>query len=175
LLGEGPYYEESLERLRFVDIRKQQIHSVCITDPSSLVTVQLEEPVAVTANISGCDPSEKILVALKYGIAILDRKTDEIKYIASFTSSKDERVRSNDGAVDPSGRFWIGTMTDFGLGEIRTEGKHDQPTSHGIPVEQSMFNSSCIVFLTSYQDHCFDLAEKKQLRRFCQISRSPIQ
>lgn len=126
-LGEGPYYEKATNTLRWVDIINQRVHTVSLTDgPESVRTIQLDTPVGVTADVEGVDPQEKILVGIKYGIALLDRKTGKYEYIARFSSADgqdNERLRSNDGAVDPHGRFWLGNMTDFNKGEFQTEGK----------------------------------------------------
>ncbi|KAK0623410.1 hypothetical protein B0T14DRAFT_428495 [Immersiella caudata] len=122
-LGEGPYFEKETNTLRFVDIKKKQVHTVSLSDGSdSLRTIQLDVPVTVTANIQGHDPQEQILVGLKYGIAVLDRKTGKYEYLSKFASEDNARLRSNDGAADPHGRFWLGTMTDFGLGDFKPEG-----------------------------------------------------
>ncbi|KAK3494933.1 uncharacterized protein B0T23DRAFT_121409 [Neurospora hispaniola] len=121
-LGEGPYFEKGTQTLRFVDIKQKRLHTVLITEgPDSLKTLQLDSPIGVTANIQGQDPQEKILVALKYGIALLDRKTGQYDYLTRIGGEPD-RMRSNDGAVDPHGRFWLGTMNDFHVGEPQSEG-----------------------------------------------------
>ncbi|MBE3046331.1 SMP-30/gluconolactonase/LRE family protein [Candidatus Bathyarchaeota archaeon] len=123
-LGEGPFYEAESNTLRFVDIIQHRLHTVSLTDgPSSLTTLQLDAPVTVTADIEGVDPREKILIGVKYGLAVLDRKTGSYEYVARLREPAQERVRTNDGAADPRGRFWLGTMTDFGLGEFKPEGK----------------------------------------------------
>lgn len=82
-------------------------------------------PVGVTADIEGVDPQEKILVGGKTGLAVLDRKTGKYKYLTRFYDNKecDDRLRSNDGTVDSEGRFWIGTMNDFHVGEPQAEGE----------------------------------------------------
>jgi sugar lactone lactonase YvrE len=126
LLGEGPYYEPATNTLRFVDIKRKQLHTVDLTaGPTSLKTLQLDMPVGVTADIEGVDPSEKILVGGKSGIYVLERKTGKYKLLQRFydTEEKDERLRSNDGAVDPHGRFWIATMNDFWVGPPQAEGE----------------------------------------------------
>lgn len=129
-LGEGPYYEKATNTLRFVDIIEQRIHTVSLTDgPDSVKTLQLDSPVGVTADVEGFDPQEKILVGLKYGIALLDRKTGKYEYLTKFAAPGDEdndRLRGNDGNVDVHGRFWIGSMTDFNKGDFRAEGKLSQ-------------------------------------------------
>ncbi|KAJ4424645.1 rRNA-processing protein cgr1 [Gnomoniopsis sp. IMI 355080] len=125
-LGEGPYYEEATNSLRFVDIINKRVHSLSLTEgPDSVKTIQLDVPVTVTADVEGHDPQDKILIGAKYGIALLDRKTGKYEYLLKFAAADgqpNERLRSNDGAVDPHGRFWLGSMTDFGLGEFKTEG-----------------------------------------------------
>lgn len=133
-LGEGPYYEAATNSLRFVDIINKRVHTVSLTEgPDSVKTIQLDVPVTVTADVDGVDPQEKILIGVKYGIALLDRNTGTYEYVAKFAAADgkaDERLRSNDGAVDPHGRFWLGTMTDFGLGDIQPEGMSIFALSH---------------------------------------------
>ncbi|TDZ65004.1 putative sugar lactone lactonase YvrE [Colletotrichum trifolii] len=122
-LGEGPYYEKATNVLRFVDIKKKQIHFVNLAKgPESLRTLNLDVPVGVTADIEGVDPKDKILVGLKYGVAVLDVKSGSYEYIAKLHDAHNERTRANDGAVDPNGRFWLGSMTDFGQGDFQAEG-----------------------------------------------------
>ncbi|TQN63681.1 Cell growth-regulated protein 1 [Colletotrichum shisoi] len=122
-LGEGPYYEKAANVLRFVDIKKKQVHFVDLDrGPESLRTVQLDVPVGVTADIAGVDPADRILVGLKYGVAVLDVATGRYEYVAKLHDTDNERLRANDGAVDPHGRFWLGSMTDFGLGDFQAEG-----------------------------------------------------
>jgi sugar lactone lactonase YvrE len=125
-LGEAPYYEPATNTLRFVDVKKKQLHTVDLTaGPASLKTLQLDMPVGVTANIEGVDPQEKILVGGKSGIYILERQTGKYKLLKRYydTEENDERLRSNDGTVDPQGRFWVGTMNDFWVGEPQAEGE----------------------------------------------------
>ena len=73
-LAEGPYYEKQTNSLRFVDIKKKRLHTVNLAEgPSSVKTIQLDVPIGVTADIAGVNPAEKILVGIKYGVAVLDR------------------------------------------------------------------------------------------------------
>jgi len=123
-LGEGPYYEPATNTLRFVDIIKQQLHTVSLTEgPSSLKTQQFSEAVTVTADIEGRDPQEALLIGAKQGLAVLDRKTGKYEYVTKFNDESGDRIRSNDGIVDPNGRFWLGSMTDFNKGPFRPEGE----------------------------------------------------
>ncbi|KAI1812151.1 SMP-30/Gluconolaconase/LRE-like region-domain-containing protein [Poronia punctata] len=140
-LSEGPYYERESNSLRFVDIKKHRVHWVNLSEgPNSVTTTQLDVPVTVTADIEGVDPREKILIGVKHGIAVLDRKSGEGKYeyVARFFDNEEEgkRLRSNDGAADPNGRFWLGSMTDIGL-DLRAEG-HLHLFNPGSPKAQSI-------------------------------------
>ncbi|KAI1317724.1 hypothetical protein F5Y16DRAFT_145000 [Xylariaceae sp. FL0255] len=122
-LGEGPFHEASTNSLRFVDIKKGRVHWVDLAaEPaeSGVTTTQLDVPVGVTADIEGVDPAERILVGVKSGIAILDRKTGAYEYVARFPEPY-ERLRANDGAADPHGRFWLGSMSDIGF-DLQDEG-----------------------------------------------------
>ncbi|KAI2469248.1 SMP-30/Gluconolaconase/LRE-like region-domain-containing protein [Annulohypoxylon bovei var. microspora] len=127
-LGEGPYYEAATHHLRFVDIKKKRLHTLDLSSPdpqSAVETIQLDTPVTVTADIDGVDPRERIVVGAKHGVAVLDRRSGAYEYVLRFNSANpshdDERIRSNDGAVDPNGRFWLGSMTDIGL-DLQPEG-----------------------------------------------------
>lgn len=134
-LGEGPFYETATQTVRFVDIKKKQLHTASLAEgPSSLKTLQLDRSAGVTADIEGVDPSERIVVGFKDGVAVLDRCTGTYEVISRFSgaaaddaSRDNDRLRANDGAVDPNGRFWVGTMTDFPYGEFQPEGGHSSP------------------------------------------------
>ncbi|KAG9233327.1 hypothetical protein BJ875DRAFT_50088 [Amylocarpus encephaloides] len=124
-LGEAPYYEAEHNTLRFVDIIKKRLHTVDLhVGPRSLKTLQLDMPVGVTADVEGVDSRKKILVGGKSGVYLLDRETGKSELLRKFydTEEKDERLRSNDGAVDPEGRLWLGAMNDFWVGEPQAEG-----------------------------------------------------
>lgn len=121
-LGEGPFYEKVTDSIRFVDIKNKRIHWAPLSgDLSSVETLQLDISVGVTSNIAGVDPRERILIGIKKGVAVLDRKTGKYEILAEF-AGPNERLRGNDGAADPHGRFWFGNMTDFGFGDCQPEG-----------------------------------------------------
>lgn len=121
-LGEGPFFEKETNSIRFVDIKNKRIHWAPLSgDTASVETLQLNVSVGVTSNIAGVDPRERILIGIKNGIAVLDRKTGKYDLLAEF-AKPNERLRGNDGAADPHGRFWFGNMTDFGFGGCEPEG-----------------------------------------------------
>lgn len=125
-LGEAPYFEPATNTFRFVDIIKKQLHTVSLAaGPESLKTQTFDQAITVTADIEGVNPQEKILIGTKEGIAVLDRKSEKYEYVNRYADAGagSERVRGNDGAVDPHGRFWLGTMTDFPFGNPKPEGE----------------------------------------------------
>lgn len=123
-LAEGPFYENDSKCVRFVDIKGKRLHSVPLDGTeSSVQTWQLDVCPTVTADIEGVDPRDRILIGIKYGLAVFDRNTGSYKTLARFNDPDNERIRSNDGAADPDGNFWLGSMTDFDLGEFQPEGK----------------------------------------------------
>jgi sugar lactone lactonase YvrE len=127
-LGEAPYY--SSNKLRFVDLKKHQLHVIDLSaadPPSTLRTVQFDGPVGVTADIEGVDSAEKILIGGKRDVGIFSWATEKVEslkrfYDASEGEDWDSRMRSNDGRVDSEGRFWVGTMNDFNTGAPSPEG-----------------------------------------------------
>lgn len=122
-LGEGPIFEQATNSVRFVDIINKRLHTASLDQGiSSLKTIQLDVCPTVSADIDGIDPQEKILIGCKYGIAVLDREAGKYELVQRFNEPDNERIRSNDGAADVNGRFWIGTMTDFNLGPFQAEG-----------------------------------------------------
>lgn len=133
-LAEGPFYEKQTDALRFIDIKKKQllyVHNVSSASASESVAkrdvevIQLDVAPSVTADIEGIDPRERIVLGVKYGVALFDRNTGHYTMLINFhddPDQPDERIRANDGAADPQGRFLLGSMTDFGLGPFQPEG-----------------------------------------------------
>ncbi|UKZ63640.1 uncharacterized protein TrAtP1_004866 [Trichoderma atroviride] len=124
-LGEGPFYEKETNSVRLVDIKKSQILTVSAADNgdgSSLKVIQLDTRPTVTADIEGVDPQDRILIGVKHGVAVLDRQAGTYAMLVQFNEENNGRIRSNDGAVDPHGKLWLGTMTDFEHGEPQPEG-----------------------------------------------------
>ncbi len=153
-LGEGPYYEPATNSLRFVDIKKQRLHTVSLDEggagpAATVTTLQLDTPIAVTADVDGADPREKLLIGAKYGIALLDRSSGTYEYVTRFHTAggDNERIRANDGAVDPHGRFWLGTMTDFGVGPFEREGEGNPLSPPPLPHRRGSSSPSSPLYL----------------------------
>ncbi|KAK8173870.1 hypothetical protein IWX90DRAFT_156539 [Phyllosticta citrichinensis] len=117
-LGEAPYWEQSTNTLRFVDIIKQRVHVVQLDQgPSShKILAELDVSIGTTADVKGND--EHFVFGGKHGYGFFHRKTGAYKYIHKYwtddevASGKEKLYRGNDGAVDSEGRFWVGTMND---------------------------------------------------------------
>ncbi|KAK7708706.1 rRNA-processing protein cgr1 [Botryosphaeria dothidea] len=120
-LGEGPFWEEATNTLRFVDVIKQKIHTIDLNKgPSSHKTLfDLDISIGVTTDIEGDD--DHLFFGGKHGYGIINRHTSKYKYIKKYWSGKEiaegkEKLsasfRGNDGAVDCKGRFYVGTMND---------------------------------------------------------------
>jgi sugar lactone lactonase YvrE len=123
VFGEGPFYESETSSLRFVDVMQKRIYTVSLVDGEDLrAPVQLDIVATVTCDIRDVDPRKRYLVGVKYGMAVLDTSTGTFELIAPFHEPSNKRLRSNDGAADPHGRFWLGSMTDFDQGEVLAEG-----------------------------------------------------
>jgi sugar lactone lactonase YvrE len=95
-LGEGPRWDG--RRLLWVDIEGQAIHR---SDG---------DPVPVPAMVGAVAPwaGDVVLAALADRLAAVDLATGAVDTVVELPSAPG--VRSNDGACDPLGRFWIGTM-----------------------------------------------------------------
>lgn len=142
-MGEGPHYHAPSETLRFVDIILKQLHTVHLPTGTSSHTIRtLSHSVGITADIAGEGWDTKCIVAGKKGFGVLDVTTAEIKWVKEVFAAeeaagegkadvsdkqggrgtKSERMRFNDGHVDTHGRFWAGSMNDFHVEDLQTEG-----------------------------------------------------
>ncbi|KAL1305220.1 hypothetical protein AAFC00_002138 [Neodothiora populina] len=126
-LGEAPFWDKESNTLRFFDIIKQKMHTVDLNiGPSSHKVFDLPISVGTTANIEGND--DEFVFGGKSGYGIMNKKTAEWRYIKKMwdteevQQNKEHRMRSNDGAVDSQGRYFVGTMNDPLIHEPSPEG-----------------------------------------------------
>ena len=105
-LGEGPVWHEGA--LWWVDIKQPSLHRLAGgVKTGAYQRFALPEPVGAAVPTEGGD----WLVGLKSGVY---RFTPETAALVPFAVLEADMPgnRLNDGKVDPSGRFWIGSMDD---------------------------------------------------------------
>ncbi|CAG5178977.1 uncharacterized protein ALTATR162_LOCUS8971 [Alternaria atra] len=127
-LGEGPFWEEETNTIRFLDIEKKKLLRVDMSKgPSSLTTIKdYDISMGCTADIEGND--KEFIFGGKYGFGIANKQTGEYRWIKKvwsepeLSANKHENFRGNDGAVDSAGRFWAGFMFDPMVSEWREDG-----------------------------------------------------
>lgn len=102
-LLEGPLWDDANNLLYFVSIDDDIIYRFdeATTEIESYKT---DGPVGAAV----LDEEGKIISAEKSGIYSIDPETKERTFL--MQPSEDERLRYNDGKMDPNGRFLIGTM-----------------------------------------------------------------
>ncbi|KAJ9656004.1 rRNA-processing protein cgr1 [Neophaeococcomyces mojaviensis] len=110
------------------DINSSKLYLIDLNKgPSSLREIDTGMPIGVTADIEGVDSSRVVLAGAKDGVTKFDLETGQHEYIAKFWSGaeaedKARRMRSNDGAVDSAGRFWVEAFDDPEISEPKDEG-----------------------------------------------------
>lgn len=104
-LGEGPIWDDRVGRLLFVDINGHAVH---VYDPLSGAHQSYDVGEYVSAIALAEDGA--YLVALQHDIARFDPASGLGERIARVEGERTD-TRFNDGAVDPRGRFWAGTMS----------------------------------------------------------------
>jgi sugar lactone lactonase YvrE len=101
-LGERPRWDAATRRLLWVDIEGRALH---VSDPAtgSDRAIALDNRVGAAAPMS----DGRALVALADRLAALNLEDESLETLTPMPHGP--RLRTNDGACDPRGRFWIGT------------------------------------------------------------------
>jgi len=104
-LGEGPLWDDRRQRLLFVDILRGHVHEF---DPATGRdrVIEIGRPAGAVALAD----SGAWIVAAQGGFWRVDPDTGQTEQIAAAEADRND-TRMNDGAVDPRGRFWAGTMS----------------------------------------------------------------
>jgi sugar lactone lactonase YvrE len=100
-LAEGPRWDEATRRLLWVDIEGCELH---LLESGEDRAIGLDAMVGAAAPTS----SGAVLVALADRLALVDLDDDSVSTLVRLPHGA--ALRSNDGACDAAGRFWIGTM-----------------------------------------------------------------
>jgi sugar lactone lactonase YvrE len=105
VLGEGPIWDAVRGRLAFVDIDREQIH---LFDPVTRAhdVMAVGVPCSAIARTGRGD----WIAAAGRGFVRLDPETGDTTTVA-LVEPESNATRMNDGAVDPRGRFWAGSMS----------------------------------------------------------------
>jgi sugar lactone lactonase YvrE len=98
VLGEGPRWDGQAGRLLWVDIEGGLLHAGDRTIDGGAM-------VGAVAPWAG----DTVLVALADALAAVDVADGSVRRLAEIPHGE-PGLRCNDGACDPAGRFWIGTM-----------------------------------------------------------------
>jgi sugar lactone lactonase YvrE len=105
-LGEGPVWNVQQQALYWLDIKQSHLFKYF---PASNEVRRFDVQPALTA--FGFCTDGRLITAGLGGLAFWDEATGQFDMIGHPEADKPAR-RFNDGAVDPAGRFWAGTMNE---------------------------------------------------------------
>jgi sugar lactone lactonase YvrE len=100
-LAEGPRWDAATRRLLWVDIEGCELH---VLESGEDRVIALETMVGAAAPATG----GAVLLALADRLALVDLADESVRTLVRLPHGPE--MRSNDGACDAAGRFWIGTM-----------------------------------------------------------------
>ena len=103
--GEGPVWDVERQRLLFVDIMRGHVHEFDPVRGRDRV-IEVGRPVSAIAPTVRGD----WIVAAQGGFFRLDPESGRLALVAAVEADIPDN-RTNDGYVDPQGRFWAGTMS----------------------------------------------------------------
>ena len=103
LLGEGPRWDAATGRLLWVDIEGRALHVFDSTGGG-------DRAIPLGSRVSAAAPTEAgdVLVALADRLAVIDLQDESVRTLVELPHGRGMRL--NDGACDPVGRFWVGSM-----------------------------------------------------------------
>jgi sugar lactone lactonase YvrE len=107
LLSEGPRWHAERQELLWVDILGRQLHRGTLADDGALARL---ESLSIDRHVGAVAPAVDggYVLAAGQGFLFVDEK-GSIRELAQPEAGHTD-VRMNDGACDPEGRFWAGTM-----------------------------------------------------------------
>ncbi len=108
-VGEGCRWDEVTGRLSWVDVFAGRLYEASFDGTTLSTTSVVEIPGHLTAFAPLPQRSAGWIIAANQGFSLLSRD-GHLTVLASPESENDGRVRMNDGACDPAGRFWAGSM-----------------------------------------------------------------
>ena len=105
-LAEGPVWDGEAGRLIWVDIPQHRIH-LHYPETGRNHLFDVGQPVGIAVPRTGGG----LALAVRDGFAELDEEDSQLTMITPVEADRRDQ-RMNDGACDPAGRFWAGTMSD---------------------------------------------------------------
>lgn len=138
-LGEGAVWDIEDQALWWVDIKAGLIHRT--RESGDTDTFDFGEPVGCLSRRAGRDG---LIVAAKSGFYLFDPDTGTRDALHDPEADLPDN-RFNDGATDPRGRFWAGSMKDGGDPEAAGQFYRVDPDGAVSPHLQKMYttNGSC--------------------------------
>lgn len=114
-LGEGVIWDDRRDELVRVDIPAGIVFRDRVADDGSLVPVRRYDVGGSVGAIVPIDGDDGWLVALDRGLAHLS-VDGAVRRFADHADLAPADVKMNDGACDPQGRFWVGTIAERDAG-----------------------------------------------------------
>ncbi len=106
-LGEGPVWDDRLDRLWWTDIQESRLH---YWDWSEKVAHCLDLPERLGSLGLTSDP-DWLVCAFASGFALFQPATGTVRWLERPEENY-RGIRFNDGRIDRAGRFWAGTMVE---------------------------------------------------------------
>jgi sugar lactone lactonase YvrE len=107
--AEGPLWDDVLGELLWVDLNAGLVRRATWAAPRLSVVYTYVLGEAVGAVVPCADPADGWVLASEFGFARLSAD-GSVRRLAEPERQQGGRTRMNDGAVDPRGRFWAGSM-----------------------------------------------------------------
>jgi sugar lactone lactonase YvrE len=123
LVGESPVWDAVRERLYWTDINGMRVYCMDIVSGK----IESRQFAATVSTLALTTKPGRLLVAEGLRLLLWDVESDER---VLFAQVEDAEIgnRLNDGAVDPDGNFWVGTMrNNVALDGSNIEVDWDQP------------------------------------------------
>jgi sugar lactone lactonase YvrE len=105
VLCEGPLWDPRIDRLLWVDIPLGLVHQLDVATAEDVVVRDVGQPVGCVA----LRRSGGYVIATERGVAVADHDWRAVDQITALPGQP-ALTRTNDGACDPWGCFWVGTL-----------------------------------------------------------------
>ena len=103
-IGEGPIWDDKLQKLLWIDILS---NAIFVYDPVDGSNLHYDVGQMVGTVVPWRD--NEVMLAVQNGFASFNLETSQLNLITDPEADKPNN-RFNDGKCDPAGRFWAGTM-----------------------------------------------------------------